>query len=88
MLRVMARPMPEPVCLVVKNGSNMRARSSGVMPMPRSRTDDLDRPPSRLHAGTHVDHHGLRVRAGRRPARRPVALRRVAHGVAGVGAAR
>ena len=38
----MARPMPEPRRLVVKNGSNMRATSTSDMPTPRSAHGDLD----------------------------------------------
>ena len=38
MLREIARPMPVPVRRVVKYGSKTRGRSSGAMPVPRSRT--------------------------------------------------
>jgi hypothetical protein len=34
-------PVPSPGPLVVKNGSKARARTSGVMPVPVSRTDNV-----------------------------------------------
>ena len=83
MLRVMARPMPEPVCLVVKKGSNIRAMSSADMPTPRSGDGDLD-----CSSSSGAPHVHRRRDAAAPPlvgaSRRDIRLPRQ-HGVARVG---
>ena len=57
MLREIARPRPDPVRLVVKNGSKMRARSSGGMPVPRSVTT-IEMPSAQLSGSARTTTSG------------------------------
>ena len=58
-------PVPTPSGLVVKNGSKMRARISGAMPAPVSRTSMITRP-SRSVRGAHADLVALGLALGDR----------------------
>ncbi len=58
------RPVPRPTSLVVKNGSNTRARTSSVMPLPVSDTETATNGPATV--GSSAMSPGTGARDGSR----------------------